>query len=82
MQKCLQGSEEERKVYRLHERRAHEMKAVAGGLEVWRTQMIPEILPQAPAQIVTVLYLILRGLLPLPWLEPASEACLQVPTSS
>ena len=41
------------------------MRAVCGGLE-------------APAQMVTILYLIIRGLLPLPWTQPASASCIQV----
>ena len=43
------------------------MRAVCGGLE-------------APAQMVTILYLIIRGLLPLPWTQPASASCIQVTT--
>ena len=36
---------------------------------------------EAPAQMVTILYLIIRGLLPLPWTQPASASCIQVATS-
>ena len=78
----------------MHERRAAEMRAVAGGLEA-PSQMVNITIAiiivisimmlmrkkvyvyKCECQVI-VLYLILRGLLPLPWLEPTSEAaCLQ-----
>ena len=37
---------------------------------------------EAPAQMVTILYLIIRGLLPLPWTQPASASCIQVAITS
>ena len=40
------------------------MKSVSGGLE-------------APVQVVLIVYLIVRGHLPLPWTQPASSSCIE-----
>ena len=60
---CPTETEEELRRYKRHELRAHEMKSVSGGLE-------------APLQIILIVYLILRGHLPLPWAQTSSSSCL------
>ena len=60
---CPKETEEEVKKYKRTELRAHEMKSVSGGLE-------------APLQIILIVYLILRGHLPLPWAQASSSSCL------
>ena len=61
---CPKDTFEERQKYKKNQRRAHEIKSISGGLE-------------APTQIIIIFYLILRGSLPLPWLEPSSKSCLE-----
>ena len=61
---CPKETEADLKKYKRNELRAHEMKSVSGGLE-------------APVQIILIVYLILRGYLPLPWAQTASSSCLE-----
>ena len=61
---CPKETEADLKKYKRNELRAHEMKSVSGGLE-------------APVQIILIVYLILRGHLPLPWAQTASSSCLE-----
>ena len=51
-------------VIQADELRAHEVKSVSGGLE-------------APVQMIIIFYLIIRGLLPLPWSQPTSSSCIE-----
>ena len=50
----------QRAQYKVLERRAHEVKAICGAVE-------------APVQLVLLIYLMLRGVLTLPWAEPLSS---------
>ena len=61
---CPKDTEAEVEKYKRNELRAHEVKSVSGGLE-------------APVQIILIVYLILRGHLPLPWAQTASSSCLE-----
>ena len=58
------SSREQRRRYREVERKAHEIKSLTSSVE-------------APLQLTLVLYLMLRGILSLPWNEPMSSSCIQ-----
>ena len=54
------GSPSQKEEYKVMERRAHEIKSICGAVE-------------APVQLILLLYLMLRGVLTLPWAEPLSS---------
>jgi len=53
----------DRKKYKQLERQAHEIKSICGSLE-------------SPIQLIILLYLMMRGILTLPWNEPSSAKCV------
>ena len=53
----------DRRVYKKLEQRAHEIKSICGSVE-------------APIQLVLLLFLMIRGILTLPWSEPSSTQCV------
>ena len=53
----------DRRVYKKLEQRAHEIKSICGSVE-------------APIQLVLLLFLMIRGILILPWSEPSSTQCV------
>ena len=59
------GSPSQKEEYKVTERRAHEIKSICGAVE-------------APVQLILLLYLMLRGVLTLPWAEPLSSRCLSL----
>ena len=54
------GTQTQKEEYKVIERRAHEIKSICGAVE-------------APIQLILLLYLMLRGVLTLPWTEPLSS---------
>ena len=61
---CPNSTPEEKGVYERTERRAHEVKSIAGAVE-------------APVQLIILLYLMCRGILTLPWQDVVSSSCLE-----
>ena len=61
---CPKSTPEEKGVYDRTERRAHEIKSIAGAVE-------------APVQLIIILYLMCRGLLTLPWQDAVSSSCVE-----
>jgi len=60
----LRSSWEQRRRYREVERKAHEIKSITASIE-------------APLQLIIILYLMLRGILTLPWNESTSSSCIE-----
>ncbi|XP_023326735.1 uncharacterized protein LOC111700146 isoform X2 [Eurytemora carolleeae] len=58
------SSWEQRRRYREVERKAHEIKSITASIE-------------APLQLIIILYLMLRGILTLPWNESTSSSCIE-----